>query len=440
MPQELHALVVEDDADSARMLSALVSSNGYTASTVACLQDARRVIATRRPDVVLLDLFLPDGNGMALLDDTHLLADTVVVLMTGHGSMASSIDALRRGAADYLVKPVDHARLRDVLQRRMPPAARRLQHPAADMVGTSLAMQQVRAEIDRVAASNAPVLLYGESGTGKELAARGIHDRSRRAGLPFVPVNCGAFPTALVESLLFGHERGSFTGADRPHAGLFEQADGGTLFLDEFTELPAEVQVKLLRVLEDGRYRRLGSTRERHGDVRIVAATNRHPVDAVASGKLLQDLYWRVAVYEIGLPPLRERASDIPALARHLASEVSLHEGRAKRLSPGAVAELAGRRWAGNVRELRNAVYRAWIASPGDTIEAGSLPAPHAWPGAAAPAPAAAAPAAHLSLAEIERQHVLATWERCNRNREQTAAQLGISTKSLYNRLRSYRS
>jgi DNA-binding NtrC family response regulator len=437
MPQALHALVVEDDADSARMLSTLVASNGYTASIAACLQEARRLIAARRPDVVLLDLNLPDGDGMALLDHAGLPADTVVVLMTGYGSLSSSIDALRRGAADYLVKPVDHARLQDVLQRRLPPAARRLQRPPADLVGASAAMQAVRAEIGRVAASSAPVLLHGETGTGKELAARRIHDQSRRADMPFVPVNCGALPTALVESLLFGHERGSFTGADRPHAGLFEQADGGTLFLDELTELPSEAQVKLLRVLEDGRYRRLGSVQERRGDVRIVTATNRDPVEAVAAGRLLQDLYWRIAVYEIGLPPLRERASDIPALAKHLASEVSLHEGRTKRLAPAAVLELARRRWPGNVRELRNAVYRAWIASPGDRIEAGSLPAQRAWPGTAAPPVAAPA---ELSLAEVERRHVLETWERCGRNRERTAAQLGISVKSLYNRLRAYRS
>ncbi|QHI96833.1 response regulator [Xylophilus rhododendri] len=444
-----HALVVEDDADSAMMMAAMVARSGFTASTASSLDEARRMLAQRRPDIVLLDLQLPDGSGMALLDDAELLASAPVVMVTGHGSLSSSVDAMRRGAADYLVKPVDRTRLQEVLSRCALPSASagaaradlpQQPGPAARperLIGSSPAMVEVRRQIAQVAPTQAPVLLSGESGTGKELAALALHAGSRRAAAPFLAVNCGALPVQLAESALFGHERGSFTGAERQHQGLFEQAHGGTLFLDEVTELPLGLQVKLMRVLEDGSFMRLGSNRTRQTDVRIVAASNRDPRVAVGEGRLLADLYWRLGVFEIQLPPLRERREDIPAIAQQLLAQIAQREGREKRLAPQTIAALSQRAWPGNVRELRNVLYRAWISSPGDVVVPGSLPAVRPWPNEKTATDKLISPG--LSLAEAERLLVLATWEHCHHNREQTASVLGISAKSLYNRLRAYK-
>jgi DNA-binding NtrC family response regulator len=477
-----HALVVDDDIDSAASLRALIAGEQFTVAVAHNLRDARRQISLQRPDILLLDLRLPDGNGMDLLADPELVANSEVVLCTGHASMDTSIQALRLGAADYLVKPINLKQLQGVLSRIMKPAA--LQAEVAGLTaaldssghfghlwGKSAPMQLLYEQISRVAGTSVTVFITGESGTGKEVVAQTVHDLSRRRKRPFLAVNCGAISPNLIESEIFGHEKGSFTGAERQHQGFFERASGGTLFLDEITEMPLELQVKLLRVLETSRFMRVGSTVSQEADVRIIAATNRLPHQAVAAGKLREDLLYRLNVFPIDLPPLRERLSDVPLLAAHFLVGICEQEGQQRRFTPQALAQLGTYSWPGNVRELRNAVQRAYVMAQGDTIDerwlpradgvAGmaSLPAAAALPVAAAMAVAApvsagfspgvapaAAPAAQAedsitlpigtSMAQAERALMLATLRHYNHHKERTAAVLGISLKTLYNRLK----
>src|SRR5262245_38346926 len=452
-----HALIVEDDVDSAQMMAALVASDNFTVATAHNLGDARRQLALQPPDIVLLDLQLPDGNGMSLFDDPELLSQSEVVLITGHASLDTSIQALRLGAADYLVKPVSPKQLHGILSRVMRPSALKAELATMSakwkdtgtfghLWGRSLPMQRVYEQISRVAGTAVTVFITGESGTGKELVAKTVHDLSRRRKKPFTAVNCGAISPNLIESELFGHEKGSFTGADRQHQGFFERAHGGTLFLDEITEMPLELQVKLLRVLETGTFSRVGSTQTLEADVRVIAASNRPPETAVAAGKLREDLFYRLNVFPIALPPLRERAEDIGLLAQHFLDETCAVEGVVKKLSREAVAKLERYRWPGNVRELRNVVQRAFVMTSGDTITDEWLPVSA---GAVAPAastePAAAAVTGQTitvqvgtSIAQVERQLILATFEHCGHNKERTAAALGISLKTLYNRLKEF--
>jgi DNA-binding NtrC family response regulator len=343
-----HALIVEDDEDSGRMLAALVKREGHTAATAGSLEEARAFLAMQQPDLLLLDLHLPDGSGLDLFEDAALLSDTEVVLMTGQASLDTSIRALRLGAADYLVKPVNPQHLKGLLSRLMRPS--QLRAELAEMteqwretgrfgplIGASDAMQSVYRQIARVAGTAISVFIHGESGTGKELVARAVHDLGRRREQPFLAVNCGAISPHLIESEIFGHERGSFTGAERQHQGFFERAHGGTLFLDEVTEMPLNLQVKLLRVLENGTFMRVGSTQLQQTDVRIIAATNRDAADAVMRGALREDLLYRLNVFPLALPPLRERPQDIPLLAGLAAPGTDLAQALH---APGAGAAL----------------------------------------------------------------------------------------------------
>jgi DNA-binding NtrC family response regulator len=322
-------------------------------------------------------------------------------------------------------------------------------------------MRRIYEQIARVAATAVSVFITGESGTGKEVVAQTVHDLSRRRKHPFLAVNCGAISPNLIESEIFGHEKGSFTGADRQHQGFFERAHGGTLFLDEITEMPPDLQVKLLRVLETGLFMRVGSTTAQETDVRVIAATNRPPEIAVSSGKLREDLLYRLNVFPIELPPLRDRIEDIPLLAQHFLSQICEREGMVKNFSPAATARLTAYRWPGNVRELRNVVQRAYVMANGPVITDEWLPeeshSAGAMPPSAARAPASSAPApvptahaapAHAgpsitipigtSMADAERQLILATLEHFNQQKERTAAALGVSLKTLYNRLKEY--
>jgi DNA-binding NtrC family response regulator len=298
-------------------------------------------------------------------------------------------------------------------------------------------MRRVYQQIVRVATTAVSVFITGESGTGKEVVARTVHELSRRRDHPFLGVNCGAISPHLMESEIFGHEKGSFTGADRQHLGFFERTNGGTLFLDEITEMPLDLQVKLLRVLESGTFMRVGSTQVQETDVRIIAATNRSPNEAVTRGKLREDLLYRLNVFPIHLPPLRERSEDIPLIARHFLEQIGEREGAAKKISNEVLDRLAGYRWPGNVRELRNVVYRAYVMTPGTTIEDDCLPQA---PGQAIDALSAPVLAVRIgsTLAEVERMLTLATLEHLGRHKEKTAATLGISLKTLYNRLKDY--
>ncbi|MGK6308308.1 sigma-54-dependent transcriptional regulator [Variovorax sp. DT-64] len=459
-----HALIVEDDEDSGRMLAMLVKREGHSVSIARALSDARRYLAMQQPDLLLLDLHLPDGNGLDLFEDAGLLSDTEVVLMTGQASLETSIRALRLGAADYLVKPVNPQHLKGLLSRLIRPSKLRAELAEitehwretgrfGPLIGASEAMQSIYRQIARVAETAVSVFIHGESGTGKELVAKAVHDLSRRREQPFLAVNCGAISPHLIESEIFGHERGSFTGAERQHQGFFERAHGGTLFLDEVTEMPLNLQVKLLRVLENGTFMRVGSTQLQQTDVRIIAATNRDAAEAVMRGGLREDLLYRLNVFPISLPPLRERADDIPLLARSFLDDLQRQEQTTKRFTPEAMERLKAYPWPGNVRELRNAVQRAWVMAAGSEIDGEwlpKLPGPEAArppqrPSAEPPPGQPGGGHRELSirvgtpLAEVERQLILATFEYCGQNKERTAALLGISMKTLYNRLKEYR-
>ncbi|WP_053842524.1 sigma-54-dependent transcriptional regulator [Paracidovorax avenae] len=461
------ALIVDDDADAADMLAALCSAEGYHAATAHTLEAARKKMVLQPPDVVLLDLHLPDGNGLSFMNEQSLRSNTQVVLVTGHATLETSIQALRLGAADYLVKPVSLPQLRGVLSRVMPPAAIAAEIESwrktvddtgrfGHLVGRSACMRRVYEQIARVAGTSVTVFVTGDSGTGKELVARTVHDLSRRRSQPFLAINCGAISPQLMESEIFGHEKGSFTGAERQHQGFFERAHGGTLFLDEVTEMPLELQVKLLRVLETGTFMRVGSTVERATDVRIVAATNRDPLSAVAGGALREDLFYRLNVFPIELPPLRERAEDIGLLSSHFLAAIGQQEGRSKRLEPQALERLERYRWPGNVRELRNVMQRAYVMAEGDAITAQWLPTNGA-EAEAAPVPegrAARVPgednssesAGQLrvdvgtSIADVEQQLILRTLRHFDNHKERAAAALGVSLKTLYNKLKAYES
>ena len=480
-----HVLIVDDDVDAASMLAALVAAEGFTVACVHRLSDARAQLAMQPPDLVLLDLHLPDGNAMTLFDDPGLLAQSQVVLITGHASIETSIQALRLGVADYLIKPLKQTQLKGILSRVVRPSVMRAELADVEaewqrsgrfghLWGRTPTMQLVYHQIARVAATAVSVLITGESGTGKEVVARTLHDLSRRRGQAFLAVNCGAISPHLIESEVFGHEKGSFTGAERQHQGFFERANGGTLFLDEITEMPAELQVKLLRVLETGTYMRVGSTQAQEADVRIVAATNRIPEHAVATGKLREDLLYRLNVFPIALPPLRARRDDVPLLAEQFLVDIGHSEGGAKRFTPAALAKLAAYSWPGNVRELRNVVQRSYVMSdgaqitdewlPSDTLDrsvmgeapesgsfAASAPTPftnsllshsNSSSSSSTPSSSASAPTVTITvgstMADAERQIILATFAHFKQQREKTASALGISLKTLYNRLREY--
>jgi two-component system, NtrC family, response regulator AtoC len=445
-----HALIVEDDPDSARMMAALVANEGFSAATARSLEDARRQLALQQPDLVLLDLRLPDGSGMSLLDDQDLIGNSEVVLMTGHATLETSIQALRYGAADYLIKPVSAKQLHSILSRVTRPSVLRAEVDSLNedlqrsgrfghLVGKSEPMKRVYEQIARVAGTSVTVFITGESGTGKELVARTVHDLSRRRARPFLAVNCGAISPQLIESEIFGHERGSFTGAERQHQGFFERAHGGTLFLDEITEMPAALQVKLLRVLETGTFMRVGSTTAQETDVRVIAASNRDPLQALSSGELREDLFYRLNVFPVHLPPLKERREDLPLLVSHFLQDIGQREGAFKRATPAALERLAQYRWPGNVRELRNVLQRAWVMSAGAEIGDEWLPRDVlAQPPRVAEGPGTLTIEVGTPLAGIERQLIIATLEHCGHHKERTAAILGISLKTLYNRLKEY--
>jgi DNA-binding NtrC family response regulator len=442
-----HALIVDDDVDTLESLGELVARESFTVATAANLKEAREQMVLRRPDVVLLDLMLPDGDGMDLFQDVESRASTEVVLITGHASIETSIEALRLGAADYLIKPVNVKQLKAILSRVARPTDLKKEISAlrgelrslgrfGRLIGTSPQIQKVYDQIERVAPTVATVLITGESGTGKELVAQTLHDLSRRRKSAFIPINCGAISPQLIESEVFGHEKGSFTGAVREHKGYFERANGGTLFLDEITEMPVELQVKLLRVLEEGTFMRIGSDREIEVDVRVIAATNRDPQQAVAEGKLREDLLYRLQVFPLHLPPLRERGRDVVLLADEFLKDLNRAEDTAKVFTTDAHEALSGWHWPGNVRELRNVVQRAYIMAD-DAIDASCLPLESGRPARETGGPFLQVRVGS-TIAEVERRLMLATLEQCGGTKEKAAQTLGISLKTLYNRLREY--
>ena len=440
-----HLLLVDDDPEALEWLTELAKGEGFTVSQADSLRAARIHMSRLQPDVLLTDLQLPDGQGIELVNDLETKETTEVVLITGHASVESAVLALRLGATDYMVKPVDVERLRSVL-RRVPRTGELRQEIGelreelrklgryGHLLGSSTPMQKLYDQLGRVAPTSATVLLVGESGTGKELAAQTLHEMSRRKRAPFLPLNCGAVSPQLIESELFGHEKGSFTGADRQHKGYFERAHGGTLFLDEITEIPPELQVKLLRVLETGTFTRVGTTTPISTDVRIVCATNRNPETAVTDGKLREDLYHRLNVFPISMPPLRDRGTDIELLAQHFLDVLNKQETTGKTFAPATIAALYVHSWPGNVRELKNYVQRAYILAD-EVIEANLAPA--------SVTNQESAPLLSVrvgsTLDEVSRRLIEATLAECGSKRK-AADMLGISLKTLYNRLAAYKS
>jgi DNA-binding NtrC family response regulator len=440
-----HALIVDDDTNFLLGLSEVVGREGFSTATAHSLKDARTEMAKARPDVLLVDLHLPDGSGMEMLKEGEG-SSPEVILITGHASVETAVEALRRGASDYLTKPVDFARVKMVLANLV--RTRELKEEIGSLrtelrklgrfgllIGAAPPMQKVYDLIARVSGTDATILVTGETGTGKELVAQTIHELSRRHKEAFLPVNCGAVSPNLIESELFGHERGSFTGAERVHRGFFERANRGTLFLDEVTEMSLDLQVKLLRVLETASVTRIGGSDPIKVDVRVFAATNRRPEEAVASGKLREDLLYRLNVFPIQLPPLRDRRDDIELLAEHFLNQLNKEEGTHKQFTRASLERLKSHNWPGNVRELRNVVHRAFILAE-DDIGIDCLPL-----GVVEEASGSnLVMKVGTSIAEAERRLILATLEHFEGDKKKAADVLKISLKTLYNRLNEYKS
>jgi two-component system response regulator AtoC len=443
----LHALLIDDNKDFLSGLAEIARQEGFAVTTAGSLKEARDHLSGEPVDIALVDLALPDGEGIELLQELKDTPGTDVIMISGEATVDSAIEALRLGALDYLTKPLDMLRLKTVLANAV--RVRSLKEEVGTlrgelrrfgrfgrMIGNSPQMQKVYDLIARVAPTDATVFVTGESGTGKELVAHAIVELSSRRHKPFIPLDCGAIPPTLIESELFGHERGSFTGATQQRRGHFERASGGTLFLDEITEMPIELQANLLRVLESGALTRVGGEVRIAVTVRLIAASNRPPKEAIQANKLREDLFYRLNVFPIVLPPLRERDGDALLLAHHFLEALNLAEGTAKRLSAGARERICAYPWPGNVRELKNELQRAFIMSE-DVIELDGLvagPQPASVPGSGPQQP----PDLGGSLDDAERQLILATLERCGGDKKRAAEILGISLKTLYNRLHLY--
>jgi len=425
-------LVVDDDNDFVDTATAVAESRNFYTRGAGTLSDARVAMRDEHFDLVLLELALPDGSGFDLVEEFGNQSPIAVV--TGDISLDAATRAVGMPISQYLIKPLvqqQFCTLLETVQAGLSRQAGSHRRHCGAFVGDSSAMQQVYRQIQRVGPTPANVLLVGESGTGKELAARALHEASARSG-EFVGVNCGAVAPELLASHLFGHERGSFTGAIRQHRGHFEQAQGGTLLLDEITEMPLALQVHLLRVLETRRITRLGAIGEQEIDVRVIAACNRRPQDALREGRLREDLYFRLAEFSIALPPLRQRGSDVLLIADAMLQELNERHGTAKQFAPCQRANLRLHTWPGNVRELRNAVYRAYILgddaslciAPVQTLDTRS-----------ADAEGMLAFPVGTRLDLVEREMLLKTLDHFHGDKVRTAKALGITVKTIYNHL-----
>ncbi|MEO8480880.1 MAG: sigma-54 dependent transcriptional regulator [Acidobacteriota bacterium] len=441
-------LIVEDDAAQRLGLQQLLKSWGFAADVAIDGRDALDKLPTVRPTIVLSDLVMPRLGGLDLLasvkqDDP----DVTMVLMTAQGTVETAVTAIKRGAYDYLSKPIDPQRLKIMLdqiverhdtQREVRALRRQLQERGTfgKMIGSSVEMRKVYQLVEQAAPTQASVLISGESGTGKELVAQTIHQISPRVSQPFVPLNCAAIPDTLLESELFGHEKGAFTGAFARRQGAFELANRGTLFLDEIAEMTPATQAKLLRVLQERSFRTLGGQREQSVDIRVIAATNVDPPEAVRQGKLREDLFYRLNVFAIRLPPLRDRKEDIPLLAQSFVREFSTRNARTVAgVSDRAMQTLEQYHWPGNVRELRNVIERATIVARADMIEPDDLPQLMAAIVPAAASSTGTTLAAGITVDEAERRLIEVTLTHTGGNKTRAAEMLGISLKTLHNKL-----
>jgi DNA-binding NtrC family response regulator len=443
-------LIVEDDPTTRLGLTELVRTWGFSTEGAADGQEALQRITAFRPSIIISDLVMPRMGGLELLHSVKEEAgDVTIVILTAQGTVETAVEAIKEGAYDYLTKPIEPQRLKILLDkiverqetiREVKVLRRQLRDSGSfgRMIGASPQMRKVYQVIEQAAPTAASVLIWGESGTGKELVAQTVHQLSPRAQAPFVPINCAAIPETLLESEIFGHERGAFTGALDRREGCFELADRGTLFLDEVAEMTPATQVKLLRVLQERTFRRLGGRTEQTVDVRVIAATNSTPLEAVKNSRLREDLYYRLNVFAIELPPLRQRKDDLPLLIQAFLTEFNTRNNKSvSAVDPVAMRVLEQYNWPGNVRELRNVIERAVILSTGEFIEPKHLP-PLASPAAAASAPAISLEPG-VTVEEAERRLILLTLEHTRDNKTRAAEILGISLKTLHNKLNRLR-
>jgi two-component system, NtrC family, response regulator AtoC len=461
MQTPVKVLVTDDDRTIRRNLVLLLRSEGYETLEAADGNEALALIESDSPDAVLLDLKMPGRDGLEVLAELGpALADLPVIVVTALGGSAAAIEAMRRGAYDYLTKPFDLDEVsltlkRALKQRALARELRSLRERTDDddseppdggtgsepeLIGQSAGMREVYKTIGLAAATDAPVLILGESGTGKELVATALHRHSARAAGPFIRVNCGALPEGLVESELFGHERGAFTGADRKKLGRFERAAGGTIFLDEIGELPLPAQVKILRVIQQREFERVGGTETLRTDARVISATHRDLSKEVAAGRFREDLYYRLNVARIFIPPLRDRPEDIEPLAEYILKRIERSYGwRELSLSREAMLAIKERSWPGNVRQLENTLARAIIAARGRTILPEHLDADDSTdPVITGAGEAADSMPLRALLAEVERRAIQRALSACGGNRTKTAEKLGISRRQLFDKIREY--
>jgi DNA-binding NtrC family response regulator len=444
-------LVVDDEEAMREVLRQRLASWGAKVLLAADAAEARRQLAAADVDALLTDVMLPDASGIELLREVRgENPDLPVVVITAHGAVDLAVDAMKEGAQDFLTKPLSYDQLKSVLEETQRELGRRrsARDLASDLdreetrfgelVGSSAAMREVYQRIREAAPTEAAVLISGESGTGKELTARTLHAHSRRAGEELVAINTAAIPKELMESEIFGHEKGAFTGATGTRRGCFELAHGGTLFLDEIAEMPLELQPKLLRVLEDGKVRRLGGSHEHRFDVRLLAATNKDPRQAVEKGLLREDLYYRINVFHVELPPLRQRREDIPLLAQHLLERFNAkHQTTVEGMDDDSRTLLRDYDWPGNVRELRNVVERAVVIAKEGWIQPPHLP-PYVSAGSSHVAGGVPRLQAGMSIAEAEKMLILRTLESTGNNKAEAARQLGVDVKTVRNKLKRY--
>ncbi len=426
-------LIVDDEPGFTSGLAEYLRLQDHGVVTANTLAAARQALAKGVPDVLLLDLMLPDGSGLELLDAFTEKRPQKIVIITGHSGIKSLIGGMAGDGVSYMKKPIEPRDLIGLLNAVASSADDAIDEDDArlgQLLGASDTMRAVFDQIKQVAPTDSTVFIQGESGTGKELVADAIHRLSDLDG-SFVPVNCGGLSAELVSSQLFGHEKGSFTGANKRHAGFFERANDGTLFLDEITEMPTEMQTHLLRVLETSRVLRVGAEQEFDVNVRLIAATNRDPAQAVKDGKLREDLYFRLRVFPISLPPLRERQGDVTLLAEHFLQQLNASNDTEHRFSAEALDALEKHTWPGNVRELKHTVHRAYIMANDGVVQAPEQ-FDDALPGDVEGIRVG------RSIADVEKDLILATLEQYKGDKKAAAASLGVSLKTLYNRLREY--
>jgi two-component system response regulator AtoC len=450
MADVMHVLIVDDDADIRGLLAAVLESDtGASVTEAGSGAEGMALLAREEFDVAVVDVQLPDHSGLEILRWARAAEiDTELIVLTGHADVETAVQAMRLGAYDFIAKPCKNAELREVVAKAAEKKALRRENSALkevvnrrdglpNIVGQSPEIREVLAVITRVAASDSPVLVQGESGTGKELVARSIHLQSPRTARPFVSINCGALPDSLLESELFGHKKGAFSGAITSRIGLLEAANGGTLFLDEIGEMSPAMQVRLLRVLDSGEVRRVGEERVFHVDVRVVAATAKDLSREAADGRFRWDLFYRVSTIVIPVPPLRRRRGDVPHLVEHFLGSRG-RSGHSLRFAPDAMARLVDYSWPGNIRELRNFIERLQILHEGHEVRASHLPSEfNGTPAAGAAAPAAAN---HLvSLAQVERRHVERVLNATGWNKARAARVLEVDIKTLNKKIRDFK-